>query len=102
MIGWLFWALFAAAFPACLQATENLITAPTEPLRLAQRDEEPSRVRVPDVRGRNITQAEAVILRAGLSPGRMTPQDSDWADNTVLRQDPAPGQQVQHGTPVGL
>ena len=102
MIAWMVWVLAAAALSTCLQAAEPPIPAPAEPLRLAQRDEERGDVRVPEVRGRHVTQAEAVILRAGLSPGQMTQQDSDSPEGTVLRQVPAAGQQVQRGTPVRL
>lgn len=59
-------------------------------------------VTVPEVRGRPVGEARAVLVELRLRPGEPIDQPSDRQPGTVLEQEPAPGAQVERGTLVRL
>ena len=61
----------------------------------------PGLVAVPAVRGLSLDQAIDELTSAGLVP-RVTRVQSSAAEDTVMVQDPAPGQKVQRGATVRL
>jgi serine/threonine-protein kinase len=58
---------------------------------------------VPDVRGKDLTDARSDLLRAKLAVGGQTymPHATNKRD-TVMAQDPAPGEMIQKGAPVQM
>jgi beta-lactam-binding protein with PASTA domain len=61
----------------------------------------PGLVAVPGVRGLSLDQAIDELTSAGLVP-RVTRVQSSAAEETVIVQDPSPGQKVQRGAAVRL
>jgi len=59
-------------------------------------------VTVPDLRGRPVGEARAVLVELRLRSGGPIDQPSDRQPGTVLEQEPAPGAQVERGTLVRL
>jgi serine/threonine protein kinase/class 3 adenylate cyclase len=63
----------------------------------------PGRVPVPDLGGLSVSGAEGVLASAGLSFGPVRSRPSDRVvKDTVLAQDPAPGAEVEPGSPVSV
>jgi len=63
----------------------------------------PANIPVPDVRNRTLSDAEALIRSAGLAVGAITYEVSDDVPaDTVISQDPDPGDLVTASTPVDL
>ncbi len=60
------------------------------------------KVRVPDVTGLLLENAEIMLLNAGLDEHDVRFAESYQRKNTVLQQDPAPGSIVDNDTPVHL
>jgi beta-lactam-binding protein with PASTA domain len=59
-------------------------------------------VKVPDVTGRHINEAEAALIESRLILGRVDREPSDQKVNTVIEQSPVAGTAVQVGAPVNL
>lgn len=63
-------------------------------------------VAVPDVCGYDITSEEGMVIRildeSGLCEGRIVLEYSDEAEGTIVRQEPAPYQNAERGSPVDL
>ncbi len=57
---------------------------------------------IPDVRGRNVTDASGALQAAGLAPRYAYVVDGSVPIGTVLEEDPAPGTRVKKGTTVAL
>ena len=86
---------------ASIPAAGQLATLPTS-VRL-RTSAGPSQVTVPDVTGRPLADAQAMLQQVGLTSGRATVGAAgDAAPGSVTRQDPAGGQQVRAGTAVRL
>ncbi|MEL7450651.1 MAG: PASTA domain-containing protein, partial [Pseudomonadota bacterium] len=63
----------------------------------------PADIAVPDVVGLQQATAEAVIVKAGLTVGNITTEESDTVPaGTVVGQEPGAGNLVQPGSPVDL
>jgi beta-lactam-binding protein with PASTA domain len=60
------------------------------------------RVQVPDVRGRRLEDADALLRKAGLTPGRTSSAVGPRIAGTVSQQDPAPNAVVVRGTTFNL
>src|SRR6266849_6397576 len=60
------------------------------------------RVVVPDVRGRQLTEAREILQRAGLKPGTMSADSGPGIVGTVLRQEPQQNSVVLRGTVFNL
>lgn len=61
-----------------------------------------AKVTVPDLRGLTIVQAENVLDREGLVLGVQTPEVSDLPVDTVIGQQPTPGEQLEEGQAVNI
>ena len=59
-------------------------------------------VMVPDLRGKNIDEARALLQELGLEIGGISYVTSDQPQNTVISQDPAPTSQIATGAFVNL
>ena len=63
----------------------------------------PPQVAVPQLVGKQLSEAEAVLRQSGLTPGTPTEQPSDEvADGAVISADPTEGSSVARGTTVDL
>lgn len=63
----------------------------------------PSSVAVPDVTGRPLAEAQAMLQQVGLATGRaVTGSAGDAPSGNVIRQEPAAGEQARAGTAVRL
>lgn len=64
---------------------------------------EPAAIKVPKVKGMMLSQAKKALVAEGLTIGRVRRvEDPERGQNRVLRQTPAPGDQVPPGTEVEL
>ncbi len=60
-----------------------------------------SKVAVPELRGQSASYADSKLKEAGLTSDRQPDQFSDTVpEGSIINQDPAPGVQVQKGSPV--
>ena len=62
----------------------------------------PEAIPVPDVRGELLPDAREILRESDLKVGRITPQDSDEPEGTVLDQIPAPPADIDPGESVAL
>jgi len=62
----------------------------------------PVDVQVPDVRNKQLQEAESTLEQNKLKLGKTTPQDSQLAPGTVISQDPQPGEAASAGSTVNL
>lgn len=63
---------------------------------------QPGLIRVPDVRGRPVEEAEAILAENRLRIGEVRPGEPGRRPGTVIEQRPSPGIEVDPGTPVDL
>ena len=61
-----------------------------------------NKVRVPDVRGSTLVEAQATLEGDNLVLGEVTPQPSSERRNTVLAQNPTPETELEEGSTVDL
>lgn len=61
-----------------------------------------TQVTVPDLTGLTIAQAESVLDREGLVLGVQTPEVSELPVDTVIGQQPIPGEQLEQGQAVNI
>ena len=59
-------------------------------------------VSVPDLKGLTIKQAESVLQRTGLVLGSQTPEVSEKPVDTIIGQQPTPGEQLEQGQAVNI
>ena len=59
-------------------------------------------VAVPDLKGLTIKQAESVLQRNGLVLGSQTPEVSEKPVDTIIGQQPTPGEQLEQGQAVNI
>lgn len=59
-------------------------------------------VKVPDLVGKTVDEADAVLKSAGLSVGKIERIYSDEPEDTVIRQSPKPGAKVEKGSAVDI
>ena len=86
---------------ATIPATGGMATLPAA-VRL-RTSAGPSSVAVPDVTGRPLAEARALLEQVGLTTGRAATGDAGSGDpGTVVRQDPAAGSSVRAGSAVRL
>ncbi|HEX7878417.1 MAG TPA: PASTA domain-containing protein [Candidatus Eisenbacteria bacterium] len=58
--------------------------------------------RVPDVTGKELTQAQSLLTKAGLTPGETRQRNDPKPAGTVIRQQPQAGNSVKDGRPIIL
>jgi serine/threonine-protein kinase len=58
--------------------------------------------KVPDVTGKDLTQAQALLTKAGLTPGETRERNDPKPAGTVIRQQPQAGNSVKEGRPIIL
>jgi len=61
-----------------------------------------AKVTVPDLTGLTVAQAENVLQRDGLELGVQTPEVSDLPVDTIIGQQPTPGEQLEQGQAVNV
>ena len=59
-------------------------------------------VSVPDLKGLTLKQAESVLQRTGLVLGSQTPEVSEKPVDTIIGQQPTPGEQLEQGQAVNV
>ena len=59
-------------------------------------------VSVPDLKGLTLKQAESVLDRTGLVLGSQTPEVSEKPVDTIIGQQPTPGEQLEQGQAVNV
>lgn len=59
-------------------------------------------VKVPDLVGENVFDAEKILLRLGLGVGSPTYKTSEKESDIILEQDIEPGKEVEKGTRIGI
>jgi len=63
---------------------------------------EPRPTLVPDLRGRNLEQAEEILMESGLQIGNIQPIVPGYMEGPVIRQRPEPGAEAARGSRVNL
>jgi len=58
--------------------------------------------KVPDVTGKDLSQAQALLTKAGLTPGETRERNDQKPPGTVIRQQPQAGNSVKEGRPIIL
>jgi eukaryotic-like serine/threonine-protein kinase len=62
----------------------------------------PKKVKVPDVRGKSVSDATTTLQNAGFKVRQQTAKNSSAPPDTVVRQDPSPNSSVSYGSTVTI